>query len=374
MSAMIATWLPEPPTAEVRSALQRLAALEDVAHIAVMPDAHLAHGVCIGTVTGTRTTLLPEAVGGDIGCGMTAIAFDADAACLTTDRDASLLLAGLYADVPFVKHANRSAASLPIDLVESPLSSLMLQKLATRDGRVQLGTLGRGNHFLELQRDEANHLWLMVHSGSRGMGPLIREHHLALATKSQGLGVVDAESDEGRCYLDDVAWARRYAAHNRARMVEGVVALMARLFGATPRPDSQIDCDHNHVQSESHLGRSLWVHRKGALHAAVDVPGVIPGSMGSASYHVLGRGEPTALCSSSHGAGRSMTRTDARRRVTPKQLSEQMHGVWFDHRITDHLREEAPSAYKNISTVMRAQRDLTKITRKLRPVLVYKGG
>jgi tRNA-splicing ligase RtcB len=373
MTAPITMWVAERPDAEVRAALERLASSEDVQRIAVMPDVHLASGVCIGTVTATTHRIFPAAVGGDISCGVAAVRFEAKASLLDSAEHAAAVLAGLYRVVPFIKHARRDAPALPDALEAHPLSTPALEALKHRDGRLQLGTLGRGNHFLELQRDEGDSLWLMVHSGSRAMGPAVREHHVRGAPSDSGLTWLDASAEAGASYLSDMQWARAYARHNRRLMAERVSELLSELHAARADWDSLVDCDHNHVTRETIDGRELWIHRKGALRASAGEPGVIPGSMGSASYHVVGRGEASALCSSSHGAGRAMSRTDARRRITSKRLLADVRGVWFDHRLTERLREEAPAAYKDISAVMRAQRELTRIVRKLEPLLVYKG-
>jgi tRNA-splicing ligase RtcB len=245
-----------------------------------------------------------------------------------------------------------------------------------RDARLQLGTLGRGNHFLEFQRDEQDHLWLMVHSGSRSMGQAITAHHLAenpIPQSGRRFVALDSETSAGKAYLADVAWAIHYAVENRRALVAATRRLMERLFGVTTDAGSLIECHHNHVQCEVHLGRSYWVHRKGALPAGENRPGLIPGSMGTPSFHVTGRGCPDSLCSSSHGAGRVLSRHEASRRITHRQFERELRGVWFDHRRIDALRDEAPSAYKDIVGVMRAQRDLVRIERRLQPILSYKG-
>jgi tRNA-splicing ligase RtcB len=157
-------------------------------------------------------------------------------------------------------------------------------------------------------------------------------------------------------------------------MVNEALRLFAELFGVEADQPSRVEVDHNHVRREEHDGRALWVHRKGAMGLGAGEPGVVPGSMGSASFHVEGRGHPDALCSSAHGAGRALSRGEARRRIGARQLMREAGGVWFDHRIADRLREEAPSAYKEIGAVMRAQRDLVRVVRRLLPVLVYKAG
>lgn len=374
MSAPIKQWVTKPPESEVQLAIQRLADTDDVFHIAVMPDVHLSYGVCVGTVTATRSRLFPAAVGGDIGCGMTAIRFRTKASVLASEQKAAVLLDRLYKTIPFIKRRVNNTCDLPEDVSAAELSALSLEKLANRDGILQLGTLGRGNHFIEFQRDEEGFLWLMVHSGSRAMGPAIRDFHLQFASRSSGLRWLDSQAPEGVRYLSDVQWARRYARVNRRKIVERVVGVVNELFGIDEDSDTLIDCDHNLVQRETHLGQELWIHRKGALQAREGQLGVMPGSMGSLSYHVVGRGEPNALESSSHGAGRAMSRHEARRRVSKKRLFDDTAGVWFDHRRVDHLREEAPAAYKNIDAVMRAQKKLTRIIRRLEPILVYKGG
>jgi tRNA-splicing ligase RtcB len=185
--------------------------------------------------------------------------------------------------------------------------------------------------------------------------------------------VLDTNSVQGRAYLHDAAWARRYAAANRRQIATNIGKVLTAIVGATLLWDLAISTDHNHVESESHSGGTFWVHRKGAMAAAHDQWGALPGSMGTASFHVQGRGCSEALCSSAHGAGRLMSRTAARRSVTKRELQRQMTGIWYDYRYADQLRDEAPSAYKDIRAVVRAQRELVKIVRVLRPVLNYKG-
>lgn len=372
---MVSAWLAEPITQEVRLAVSRLARAEDVCRIAMMPDVHLAAGVCVGTVLATNRLIYPAAVGSDIGCGMAAVVFGAEADVLASDEAARTVLAGLNDVVPVLRHhGRRGAASLPETLLTNRLSVPLLGSKARREGCIEFGTLGRGNHFLEFQADEDGRLWLMVHSGSRAMGQAITNWHARRATRTAGgLSYLDADDAAGQAYLADVAWARSYADLNRRRMIEMVGDLVDRLLGVKMDPDSLITCDHDHVQREEHDGLALWVHRKGANSAAEGKPGIIPGSMGTASFHVTGRGCAAALRSSSHGAGRRMARHEARRRVSTRQLLRDLDGVSFDERFAERLREEAPSAYKDIEVVMRAQRELVRVQRRLRPVLVYKG-
>jgi tRNA-splicing ligase RtcB len=369
-------WLCEPLPKDVAQSIERLAVAEDVQHVAVMPDVHLSGDVCVGLAVATRRLIYPAAVGGDIGCGMAAIACDASADVVGNSAAARQLLAGLARAVPAMRHSRATMPESPPALVEQPLSDPRLAKLVPRDGRVQFGTLGRGNHFLEFQADQENRLWIMLHSGSRAMGQAITAHHVALAERQSGrrkLPWLDAESPEGRAYLADALWAIAYANESRLAMLRAVESVLADCLHCRLAWESLIHANHNHVRLEEHGGQPLWVHRKGALPAGEGEAGVIPGSMGTASYHVTGRGRADALCSSSHGAGRAMSRGEAAQRISPRQLAREMRGVWFDTSQSRQLCDEAPSAYKDVQAVMRAQRELTRIDRVLRPLLSYKG-
>jgi tRNA-splicing ligase RtcB len=371
----IRTWLPGPMPKDVAAAVERVARAEDVRHIAIMPDVHLANDVCIGAVVATSRLLYPAAVGGDIGCGMAAIRLDREAAAIRDEAVAARILGGLYRAIPARRHTRGAAKErLPEELDERPLSDPRLERLKRSDGQLELATLGSGNHFVELQADDEGALWVMLHSGSRAMGQAIRDHHAARASpRGGGLAALDADSDDGRAYLADMEWALLYADVSRRRMIDAVLGVLGAALGAAADAGSYRSCHHNHVRRETHGGEALWVHRKGAIFAGEGAPGVIPGSMGSPSFHVEGRGADEALTSSSHGAGRVMSRAEARRRITARTLRKELSGVFFDHRLERELVDEAPSAYKDIGEVMRAQRELTRIVRRLRPVLCFKG-
>jgi tRNA-splicing ligase RtcB (3'-phosphate/5'-hydroxy nucleic acid ligase) len=375
LSASVQYWLAEPLAPDVARSINRVASAPDVRHVAVLPDVHLAGEVCVGLVVATEELIYPSAVGGDIGCGMAAVRLLADADLLADESRAARLMAGLYGRVPANKHSRTTMpAALPEALEAAPLSDPRLEKLKGRDGRVQLGSLGRGNHFLEFQADPEHQLWLLVHSGSRGVGQAIAMHHLAQAGSSgSDLKSLAAASDAGRAYLADAAWAQLYAASNRLAIVSAAAELLRGLFGVELDEDSRIQSDHNHVRRETHFGREYWIHRKGAQSARMGEPGIIPGSMGTASFHTVGRGSQESMTSSSHGAGRRLTRTEARRTISARQLHREMGTVWFDHRRTSSLVEEAPDAYRSIHAVMRKQRELVRIVRELRPLLSYKG-
>ena len=368
-------WLTEPLTLDVNRSLDRLAKTDDVRKVAVMPDVHLAADVCVGAVVATSRLVYPAAVGGDIGCGMAAVRVDVEAELLRGAKAAAHVLAGLYNRGPTNRHSRDSAPhELPSSLGKIRLSHSSLERRKNRDGRVQLGTLGRGNHFLEFQADPDGQLWIMIHSGSRAMGQAITAYHLSQAeTGFGGLKYLEAETIAGQDYLHDMKWALLYAERNRLNMVGAVTGLLHDLFGVETDWSSLLHGHHNHVLREEHLGELLWVHRKGAQASHRDQPGIIPGSMGTASFLVSGRGCEQALCSSSHGAGRKLSRTEARQAISTRQLHRQMDSVRFDHRNASALREEAPEAYKDIYKVMRAQKELTRITTELRPILCYKG-
>lgn len=365
----IQTWLAEPMQTDVRQAIQRLAACDDVCHIAVMPDVHLAEQVCVGVVVATERLLYPDAVGGDIGCGMAAVALDGAAGLLRRERDAANLLQALRCAIPTARRGGQGLLEMPPSISPALLSRGHLQNLAAHNGRYQFGTLGSGNHFVELLADEHDQLWLMVHSGSRCMGPAIRMAHRG----GGSLPSLAADSPEGSAYLNDTQWAQRYAAANRAAILTGSAGAVGEVLGAKTASDSLVECCHNHVRRELHFGKEYWVHRKGAAPAGAGVAGIIPGSMGTASFLVEGRGHPPALSSSSHGTGRRLSRSAARATITNRDLERQLGDVWYDVTLAHALREEAPKAYRDIRKVMQAQSDLVKITRHLRPLLSYKG-
>jgi tRNA-splicing ligase RtcB (3'-phosphate/5'-hydroxy nucleic acid ligase) len=339
-----------------------------------MPDVHLAADVCIGVVVATSHLIYPQAVGSDVGCGMLAVALDLEAASLKDPSVAGRVLAQIGQAVPARRRNRRATVAPPDDVARVTLSHGSLEAIRCKQGSIEFATLGSGNHFIEIQTDEDNRLWLMVHSGSRAMGQAIRDHHLSRAEAvGWGLKALDARTDEGKAYLHDACWARRFADANRRAMARQVGDVVAATLGGRLRWETAITSDHNHVSLEQHAGQEFWVHRKGAMRVRRGESGVLPGSMGSASFHVEGRGQADALCSSAHGAGRILSRTAARHRVTENELRRQMSGVWYDYRQSDRLRDEAPAAYKDIRTVLRAQHDLVKVIRVLRPALNYKG-
>ena len=372
-SSKISQWLTHGLSRDVRGRVQRMAECEDVRRIAIMPDVHLSAKYCVGTVVATRTRVMPQAVGGDIGCGMAAVRIDVEADRLVSHASARQLLQLLRRFVPSNKHDRETVCGRLPEELGLNLSDPRLEKSAFRDGRFQLGTLGRGNHFLEFQSDEEGALWMMVHSGSRAMGHIITAHHLRRAVREAPLPYLDAGSEDGRAYLNDAAWACEYARQNRLAMLRMTSELLRTVWQVDIDEGSLMESDHNHVRRETHFDEELWVHRKGAQAAALGEPGVIPGSMGTVSYHVVGRGREDGLKSSSHGAGRLQSRSAARSSMSVKELKREMSGVFYDVTRAVASRDEAPSAYKDIRQVIKAQRDLVKVVRVLRPLISYKG-
>ncbi|MEM1165866.1 MAG: RtcB family protein [Planctomycetota bacterium] len=373
--ASVRSWASERLSSEIQRSLDRLARSDDVQHVAVMPDVHLGRDVCVGTAFATRALLYPDAIGGDIGCGMSAVALDASRSNLSPG-----VARELHHAIQRVVPVHRQKSTVPnttTDQVPSPdeLSLPPLRSFAKAEAPRQLGTLGTGNHFLELQYDTAeDQLWLMVHSGSRGLGQAIRAAHMEHTNRSKtGLAHLDIETPAGQDYLHDMQWARYFASTNRRAMLDAVAVATANLFGWYVLDESLLECDHNHIREEEHFGTAMFIHRKGAMSAHRDEPGVVPGSMATPSFHVVGRGVPEALCSSAHGAGRAMSRSEARSRISRARLIQELEDVHVDPRAIHNLREEAPSAYKDIHTVMNAQRKLVRVRRTLYPILTHKG-
>lgn len=366
-AATIKKWVGHKLDVAIDRRLQRLSGAEDIAKVCVMPDVHLAGDVCNGVAVATKQLIYPQCVGGDIGCGYLSVDIGT---CEVNENIAAKLLNEIQRAIPINKH---SACDRPDFKTE--LSSPALQKALSREGRLQLGTLGRGNHFVELQSNHDNELSLLIHSGSRAMGQLISAHHLkhAIVDRASKLKYIDAETDAGKELLNDLDWARQYAAANRLAMLDAIERKVLPAIGLKVDRETLIHLDHNHVQQETFDGELLWVHRKGAQALPRGQTSLIPGSMGTATYLVEGRGNREALNSCSHGAGRAMSRTEAAARISAKALRREMNNVWFDHRKIASLFDEAPSAYKNIRKVMKAQKELVRIVDQRRPILNFKG-
>lgn len=365
-------------------------------HVAVMPDVHLGKGATVGSVIPTKSAIIPAAVGVDIGCGMAALRTE-----LTADQlpdSLRRLRSRIEARVP----VGFSAHDRPLTPQHDGLRGMALanagRKLAQRYERLaimdligkhdhkrtfkQLGTLGGGNHFIELCLDEANGVWVMLHSGSRNIGKTIGETaiHMAReiaereerALRDRDLAWLDEGSVQFEMYVEALSWAQDYAAHNRALMMHEVLGALREEFGREIATfDNAVQCHHNYASLEEHFGRQVWVTRKGAVSARRGELGIIPGSMGAKSYIVRGKGNPDAYHSCSHGAGRRMSRAAAKRAYTIADLKAQTAGV--ECRKDAGVLDEIPGAYKDIDTVMAAQADLVEVVHTLKQVMCIKG-
>ncbi|HVE52489.1 MAG TPA: RtcB family protein [Ramlibacter sp.] len=365
-------------------------------HVAVMPDVHLGKGATVGTVIPTRGAIIPAAVGVDIGCGMCAVRIGLQAAQLP--ESLSAVRAAIEAQVPVGfdlhdKELNPTHEGPHGRDLRAKMQALYarFEKLAILAvlGRVdarriwrQLGTLGGGNHFIELCLDEAGAVWVLLHSGSRNIGKTIGEAAIGMAREAavQG-GVALPDKDlawlnEGTAefsqYVEALQWAQDYAALNRELMLFRVlIALREALRHPVKVLDEVVNCHHNYATVEEHFGSKVWITRKGAVSARAGQLGIIPGSMGTRSYIVRGRGNPLAYCSCSHGAGRRMSRGAAKRMFDLEALASQTAGV--ECRKDAGVLDEIPGAYKDIDTVMAAQADLVEVAHTLKQVLCVKG-
>lgn len=343
--------------------------------IAVLPDVHFSAGVCVGTVLVTRDCVLPTAIGEDLACGMCSQRFAFEAASLA-GTDLQELIARIQSRVPTGRQVHREPQEMPGLLTTRELSTKTLEHQKSWLGSRHLGTLGGGNHFVELQRDTLGQLWVTVHSGSRGIGGAIAAHHAKAATVGSDapLPALELNSTAADAFFADLNWALDFAAANRRWMLDAVSALL-REFGAEPDATSFFDVAHNIISRETHCGETLIVHRKGAMPADAGRRGVIPGSMGTASYIVEGLGNSAAYASCSHGAGRRLTRTEARQKISISDLRRQMAHVLYPQTpgMERALVEEAPAAYKNIKEVLAQQADLVRPVLRLEPLAVIKG-
>jgi len=350
-------------------------------HVALMPDAHIGIGATVGSVIPTADAIIPAAVGVDIGCGMIATETTLGAADLPEDLGRVMPLIEQRIPAGLGKgHEHANAADERLAGLGRPRTALTARQEATV--AAQFGTLGSGNHFVEVCLDERDRVWTVLHSGSRGIGnqlatghiraakDLVRRSHISL--EDPDLAYFVQGTVEFDTYIADMLWAQRYAMASRARMAD---ALNATLFAAAGGGTEvrRINCHHNFTQRERHHGRDLWITRKGAIKAAAGDEGVIPGSMGTGSYIVTGLGNTASYTSCSHGAGRRMSRTAAKQRLSADSLRDAMRGRTWNHDRADALLDEHPHAYKDIDQVMHDQRDLVTVQHTLRQVLNYKG-
>ncbi|MFD5317620.1 RtcB family protein [Streptomyces sp. NPDC127098] len=368
--------------------LQNVATLPWIHGLAVMPDVHYGKGATVGSVIAMRGAVCPAAVGVDIGCGMSAVRTSLTANDLPGDL--SRLRSRIEETIP-VGRAMHDEAVSPGRLHGMGTAGLddlwsrferVAEAVAFRRERAgkQLGTLGGGNHFIEVCLDTEGAVWLMLHSGSRNIGKELAEFHIGEAQRlphNQGLvdrdlAVFIADTPQMAAYRHDLFWAQEYAAHNRALMMALLQDVVRKEFRkAKPRFDEVVSCHHNYVAEERYEGVDLLVTRKGAIRAGAGELGIIPGSMGTGSYIVRGLGNTASFQSASHGAGRRMSRAAARRRFTARDLAEQTGGV--ECRKDSGVVDEIPAAYKPIEQVIERQRDLVEVVAQLRQVVCVKG-
>jgi tRNA-splicing ligase RtcB len=362
-------------------------------HVAAMPDVHWGLGATVGSVIATKGAIVPAAVGVDIGCGMMAVRTTIRAAHLPDDL--APIRSALEAAIPHGRTHNggpmdRGSFGEPTERARAAWATLEegwrtivehRPKLASGRTLEHLGTLGTGNHFVELCLDEADAVWAMLHSGSRGVGNRIGTTYIELAKKDMerffirlpdaDLAYLPEGTEHFGQYMHAVSWAQRYARANRELMMAAVMGALARFFPDVAVDEMAVNCHHNYVDTEEHFGERVLVTRKGAVRAGAGDLGIIPGSMGAKSFIVRGKGNPESFCSCSHGAGRAMSRSAARKRFTLDDHAQATAGV--ECRKDEGVLDETPGAYKDIDAVMAAQADLIEIVHTLRQVVCVKG-
>ncbi len=366
-------------------------------HIAAMPDVHLGIGATVGSVIPTRSAIIPAAVGVDIGCGMNAVRLSIKASDLPdslyrvrTAIESAVPVGFSQHDASKLRGSQYARTARPLNqrletIADKHPALAKMQKRFNETWICQLGTLGGGNHFIELCLDEEQYVWVMLHSGSRGIGNVMGRYFIQAAKKDMRrhkMNLPDADLayfSEGSTWFDDyveaVGWAQDYALGNRSEMMRLVLEVLERelspKLGAWKVMGEAINCHHNYVQKETHFGENVFVTRKGAISAREGELGIIPGSMGTKSYIVRGLGNEQSFCSCSHGAGRRMSRTAARRMFSREDLEAQTLGV--ECRKDGGVLDEIPAAYKDIDVVMANQSDLVEIVHTLKQLVCVKG-
>ena len=335
---------------------------------AVMPDIHLGYSLPIGSVVATKDVIVPSWVGYDIGCGVLAGKLDIEPEAIMGNRDD--IFNWIVETVP-IGNSMRGKLS-PVSLgLPKPSNSVGLQQFEKRNARLQLGTLGGGNHFIEIGADERDSVWVIIHSGSRGVGHGIAGEYMKLASGSdnpkEGHYGFAVKSYAGASYIADMGWALSYALLNREVMLDSVMTAISKVTGDSLTRIQTINRNHNHAVKKD----GLWIHRKGATHAEDGMMGVIPGNMRDGSFIVCGKGNPDSLWSSSHGAGRIMGRGQAKRELFLPDFEKTMGDIKAN--ISANTIDESPMAYKSIYEVMKAQSELVDIVAHVKPILNVKG-
>ncbi len=358
-------------------------------HVAAMPDVHMGKGATVGSVIPTKGAIIPAAVGVDIGCGMNAIRLSLKAEQLPDNLRGLRTTIESVVPVGFNMHKKDMAKDSTIRAVAKGLEPIMAKHKKLNNSKNkpfltwvrQLGTLGGGNHFIEICLDEEDFVWIMLHSGSRGIGNRIGQYFIELAKKDmQRLQINLPDKDlayftEGTDYFDDyveaVSWAQDYAMINRKEMMRMILDVLKKKLPSFKIDKQAINCHHNYVTEEIHYDEKVFVTRKGAIKAGDGDLGIIPGSMGARSYIVSGKGNPTSFNSCAHGAGRKMSRTQAKKQFNTVDVEKQTEGV--ECRKDKGIIDEIPGAYKDIDQVMENQSDLVDIVHTLKQVVCVKG-
>jgi tRNA-splicing ligase RtcB len=370
----------EPETVEQAARAARLPFI--AGHVALMPDAHVGIGATVGSVIPTDGAIIPAAVGVDIGCGMIASETDLVAADLPESLRKLMPLIERRIPAGVGKGHNSVLAGTDERLAELGRPATSLDPKQEKTVAEQFGTLGSGNHFVEVCLDERDHVWTVLHSGSRGIGNQLASKHIDKAkhlAKSMFVPLEDPnlayfvqDTPQFTAYVEDMLWAQRYAMASRQRMADAANRSLLEVVGQGSVVRT-VNCHHNFSQLEHHGGRDVWVTRKGAIKADTRDEGVIPGSMGTQSYVVRGKGNAASYNSCSHGAGRRMSRAKARKSLTVESLKSAMGDRTWNADRAKALLDEHPQAYKDIDVVMADQADLVEIQHTLRQVFNYKG-
>ena len=387
------SWL--PPEQIEPAAMQQIVKLASMPfiykHVAVMPDCHVGMGATVGSCIPTDGAIIPAAVGVDIGCGMVAVRTPLSRSDLP--ENLSGIREGIERRIPlsagkYDRRLSSTAEPRFAALEEKGGDRLRVYKKLSRrvDWRRQLGSLGSGNHFIEITVDESGSVWAFLHSGSRGIGNRIATHHIGTAQKlmkqqsirlpDRDLAYLSEGTEEFEDYIHDLRWAQDFALFNREEMMDRVMTeLSYTVYGEGGHEGEleleRIQCHHNFTQKERHYGKDVWVSRKGAIQAKEGQMGLIPGSMGTASYVVRGLGSAEAFETAPHGAGRRFSRGEARRRFTMDDFDRDMQGI--EVRRSKEFIDELPGAYKDIDTVMEQSKDLVEIVHTFRQIVNVKG-
>ena len=354
-------------------------------HLALMPDAHLGKGATVGSVIPTLHAIIPAAVGVDLGCGMIAVRTQLTADDVRSRGDLAVLREAIERAVPLSAGVYNTSVydgetQARIEALERRQAADSADKTSS-NWRLQLGSLGSGNHFIEVSLDEADQVWLFLHSGSRGVGNKIAQRHIKVASElaakywialpDPDLAYLAEGTDEFWTYIRELRWAQHFALLNREEMMHRVIDCVQEWIGEAVQETETVNTHHNYTAKETHFGKEVWLSRKGAIDASAGTPGLIPGSMGTRSYVVTGKGNRLALNSSPHGAGRQHSRTKARKLYSVEELDAAMAGI--EWRRTSAVLDEIPAAYKDIDVVMEDAKDLVEINHTLRQIVNVKG-